>query len=322
VTAEPAVPPFADLPTLGDTGESHCWDVFGPGDELGCLNFLSPATVVAGAREAAAGQVVNLNLPAGEPQPQFWATRPPLERRAVTRRNVRDEYLDRYYLQGSTQVDGFRHLRFRQFGYYGGRQEDDLDERGELGVGRWAERGLIGRGVLVDVARHRAAAGTPVAADERLAIGADLIEETLAAQGTAVRPGDMLLLRTGWLGWYCGLPAPERTDLATAWDADRSLARLPGVSPDRATAAWLWDHRIALLAVDNPTAETLPYRPAEGWAHHRLLVLLGLPLGELWWLDGLSAACADLGRWSFLLTVAPLNLPRGVASPANAYAVL
>jgi hypothetical protein len=317
-----AVPLFAELPVLGDTGERHGWDVFGPGDELGCLNFLDPAAVVAGAREARAGRVVNLNLPAGEPQPQFWATRPPPQRHPVTRRNVRDEYLDRYYLQGSTQLDGFRHLRYRQYGYYGGRQDADLDERGELGVGRWAERGVIGRGVLVDVARHRAAVGTPVAADQRLAVDAALIEATLAAQGTAVSPGDMLLLRTGWLGWYCGLPAAERAELAGAWDADRSLAALPGISPDPGTTAWLWDHRIALLAVDNPTAETLPYRPAEGWAHHRLLVLLGLPLGELWWLDGLAAACADLGRWSFLLTVAPLNLPGGVASPANAYAVL
>jgi len=317
-TAISTYPAFERLPTLGDTGERHSWEVFGHGDELGCLNFITPEAVLAATREVQAGQVVNLNLPLGQPQPQFWASRGAPEYHAVQHgKNVRDDYIDSLYTQGSTQWDGFRHMRFRQYGYYGGRQDEDLDLRGELGVGVWADRGLIGRGVLLDVHGH-----SPRDPEERCPIGPDLLEETLAAQGTTIARGDILLIRTGWLEWYSALAADHRTELATQLDADRSKARLPGLDPSQAMAGWLWDHGVAAIAVDNPTAETIPYVPAEGWAHHRLLVLLGLPLGELWWLAGLADACHRRGSWSFLLSTAPMNIPQGVASPANAYAIL
>lgn len=316
------LPSFAELPTLEATGERHTWSVFGAGDELGCLNFITPAVVTAAAREVLTGEVVNLNLPLGQPQPQFWATRPAPEYRAVVRRNVRDDYIDNYYTQGSTQWDGFRHLRFREYGFYGGRQDADLDERGELGVGVWAERGLVSRGVLIDVARHAVDNGARIDPQERLTIGPELTERVLAAQGTTVRRGDILLFRTAWLEWYRSLPDEERVELATRLNEDRFSARLPGLDPSQDMVGWLWDHRIAAVAVDNPTAEALPYLRDEGWAHHRLLVLLGLPLGELWDMHRLSAACAEAGRHSFLLTTAPINVPQGVASPANAYAIL
>jgi hypothetical protein len=311
-------PTFDELPTLGETGERHSWDVFGRDDELGCLNFITPAEVVAAAAEVRSGEVVNLNLPLGQPQPQFWADRRAPEYNAVhASQNVRDDYIDKLYTQGSTQWDGFRHLRYRQYGYYGGRQDDALDIGGELGIHVWAERGVIGRGVLIDVAGHIA-----VAPDARLAIGPELVESILEAQGTCVRPGDILLFRTGWLEWYLGLADDARAELATRLSRDRGSAALPGLAPSRELTAWMWNRRVAAVAVDNPTAETLPYVPEEGWGHHRLLVLLGLPLGELWSLGKLAASCAREGRWSFLLSTAPMNIPRGVASPANAYAVL
>jgi hypothetical protein len=49
--------------------------------------------------------------------------------------------------------------------------------------------------------------------------------------------------------------------------------------------------------------------------------MLGLPLGELFFLDDLAADCAADGSYEFLLTSAPLNLPHGVASPPNALAI-
>jgi kynurenine formamidase len=318
----PGAPAYKELPTLGDTGEHHSWDHFGRDDEFGCLNFIDDATVVSAAREVRTGQIVNLNLPVGQPQPQFWATREQPIHRQLIRRNIRDDAIDNYFTQGSTQIDGFRHARYRQYGFYGGRQDADLDDRGELSIANWAERGVLGRGVLVDVAAYLAAQGTPLSPENRMAIEPELIEATLAAQGTESRPGDMVLIRTGWLEWYRGLDEEMRNELGRRWNADRSLAALPGISPSRACVGWLWDHRTSLLALDNPTAETLPWDSTDGWGHHRLLVLLGLPLGELWDLSGLSAQCARLGRWSFLLSCAPINLPRGAASPANAYAVM
>jgi kynurenine formamidase len=314
------LPTFAELPVIG-ADEHHAWDAFGPGDELGCLNFITSDSVVAAATEVQTGRVVNLNLPLNEPQPQFWADRQPLHHEHVVKRNIRDDYLDSFQMQGSTQWDGLRHQRFRQFGWYGGRQESDL-ERGELGIERWSERGIVGRGILADVAGYLAERGTPLAPDRRFAIEGSLIESVLEAQGTECRSGDILLLRTGWLGWYMAIERSEREAMAEELNRDRSAIQLPGLAPSKETAAWLWNHRIAALAIDNPTAETVPYRPEEGWAHTRLIPLLGLPLGELWAVDDLAAVCAEEQRYSFFLSSAPLNLPGGAGSPANAYAIL
>jgi hypothetical protein len=61
--------------------------------------------------------------------------------------------------------------------------------------------------------------------------------------------------------------------------------------------------------------------PHSGIMHRALIGLLGMPIGELWNLDALAAACTVDRRWSFLLTMAPLSIVGGVGSPANAIAL-
>ena len=46
-----------------------------------------------------------------------------------------------------------------------------------------------------------------------------------------------------------------------------------------------------------------------------------MPIGELWDLKELSTYCKKTGRYSFMLTSAPLNHPGLVASPPNALAI-
>lgn len=315
-------PAYDELPTLDGTDERHSWDVFGRDDEFGCLNFITPARTLAAVQEVSLGRTVNLNLPVGEPQPQFWADRGPVQHTHVRKRNLRDDRLDSFEMQGSTQWDGLRHQRYREHGWFGGRQEREIDELGQLGIERWAERGIFGRGVLADVARYREEKGDPLPPDRRFPIDGVLLDEVLDWEGVELREGDVLLVRTGWLAWYRDLDDALRSELAAGYNADRSTIALPGLDPSQATAAWLWNRRIAAIALDNPTAETVPYVKEEGWAHMRLLPLLGLPLGELWLLDELGEFCAAEKRYSFLIASAPINLPGGAGSPANAYALM
>lgn len=49
--------------------------------------------------------------------------------------------------------------------------------------------------------------------------------------------------------------------------------------------------------------------------------LSGMPIGELWELKRLSSHCKETGRYSFMLTSAPLNHPGLVGSPSNALAI-
>jgi hypothetical protein len=72
------------------------------------------------------------------------------------------------------------------------------------------------------------------------------------------------------------------------------------------------DERVdALATCDDPAIA------ASLFLHLALLPLLGLPLGELFDLDALAAHCAATGRYDMLVTSAPLNLLRGVATPPN-----
>jgi hypothetical protein len=314
------IPRYHELRLIEKTGVRHAWGVFGPQDELGTLNFITPAVVAAAAREVVAGEVVNLDLPLDQPNPPLVAGRQQFKRGLRVERWGRDDWLDNFYLQSSSQWDSLQHFRYREFGYYGGRDEADLDG-GMLAVDRLARRGIISRGVLVDMAAYLAATGTPVDASTRFPIRPELLEATLGWAGVEPRPGDVLLVRTGWLAWYQGLDQGGREALAGSLHTGPGGLNCPGLWAGESTAAWLWDQRVAAVAADNPALEVLPVDPAEGYLHRLLIPLLGMPIGEFWDLEGVSEACQRLRRYSFLLSSAPLYLPGGVGSPANAYAV-
>lgn len=312
------LPKFDDLPQL-PTGERHSWDVFGRADQLGTLNFITPSQVLRAIRTVTEGRVINLSLPLDLPNPSLVSTRRVYQHYVSTGRLARDDWLDGFYPQASSQWDSLQHIRYRQFGFYGGREDADLD-RGELGIDVIARRGIVGRGVLVDAAACFEALGRPLPPDRRTVLRPHDLERVLAWEKVEIEPGDILVIRTGWVRWYLGLDEAGRKSLAGGLDG--GTLETVGLDPGQPTAAWLWDHRVAAVAADNPAVEALPVRREEGFLHQRLIALLGMPLGELWDLEELSAACRELGRYYFLLVSAPLNIPRGVGSPANAYAIL
>lgn len=57
-----------------------------------------------------------------------------------------------------------------------------------------------------------------------------------------------------------------------------------------------------------------------GWLHEHLLAALGCPIGELW--DTEKIICKAEGKYEFFLASVPLHVPGGVASPANAVALM
>jgi kynurenine formamidase len=299
----------------------HNWGVFGEDDEVGTLNFLCPGCRRRAAAEVLTGELLALSMPLDQPSPSLVETRAPYRHEVATRRSGRDDALHNFYLQGSSQWDGLQHIRYREFGYYNGLSEADLDE-GRLGIDRAARHGILTRGVLADVAGYLASIGRPIEATARCAIDAELLDRTLAWQGVVVESGDIVLVRTGWLGWYQGLAERERIALAGRLRDGPDGIQAPGLDARAGTAEWLWNHQVAAVAADNASLEVLRVRPDEGYLHRLLIPLLGMMLGELWQLDELATRCAERRSWTFLLSAAPMMLPGGVGSPCNAYAVL
>ena len=315
-------PPYHELPLLPDSDERHAWDVWGREDQVGSWNRVGAEQVLGACRTVQSGRVISLTLPLDEPRPGLFPNRQAYRHTVTRSGHGRDDSLDGFFLQSSSHLDGLQHVRFRQHGYWGGREEEDLDADGSLGIAHWAARGMFTRGVLLDVVAYQEAQGDPLEPTKRFTIDGQLLDRIASSQGVDVREGDFLILRTGWMDWYQDQSEERREALmGTVGQGENALAS-PGLHGGQATAAWLWDHGVVGVGADNPAVEVLPVSREDGFQHRRLIPLLGLTLGEFWWLRDLADACASLGRREFLLAAAPLQLPGGVGSPANAYAVL
>jgi kynurenine formamidase len=230
-----------------------------------------------------------------------------------------DDRYDGFWPQRSSQWDSLSHFRHRLHGFYGGRRAEELQGRHAVnGIDNWARRGIAGRFVLADLARWRAATGRPIDPSSGEAVPVADLVATLAAQETSLQPGDFLVLRFGWIDWYNRLDHIARAALA----AQSSTWNATGLNPGPETVEWLWDAGITAVVADNPAVEAFPFNPNGDNLHADLLALLGIPLGELWDLEHLAAYCAGNRRYTGLLTAAPLNLPGGTGSPANALALM
>ncbi len=316
-----SLPSYDQLPVKDSAPNGSAWGLFGDDDQLGCLNLLTPARVVAAAMLVRKGHVFPLNLRIDEPNPPLFGRGAPTVH-FITGEVHRDDYLDSFWPQASSQWDGLRHIRHPRDSFYNGVKDDQVipGDGGRLGMENFARRGIAGRGVLLDAARYLEQQGTPLEYTTSTVIRKETLDACARAQRVEVRAGDILLVRTGWLHWYLN-EATAAQKQTMAGDAMTQL-RAPGIGPDEEMAAYLWDLHVAAVAADNPSLEAWPPGPQSGgFLHFRLIPLLGMPIGELWYLDSLAEDCAADGVYEFLLTSAPLNIPGGVGSPPNALAI-
>ncbi len=169
-----------------------------------------------------------------------------------------------------------------------------------------ARRGQVaGRGVLLDVARHRGVDQL----EPNTVITPEELDQVAEAQEVALLPGDIVVVRTGW--W--------REFLANR-NGDAWAAGSPGLS--WRCAEWLHARSAAAVASDNIAVECMPPELGIVLLFHILAIRdMGMMLGEIWDLEELSADCASDGVYECMFTSAPLNLLAGVASPPNALAI-
>ncbi|GIH22632.1 cyclase [Acrocarpospora phusangensis] len=324
------------MPTYDELASAHpprsSWEFFGRGDELGTINLLTPERVANAARLVRGGRRFTLDYPVNAFDPYPTGTRPATEHHVFANNEFhRDDWLDSFYLQSTSQLDALRHIGHPVHGFYNGLSSaDNTGESARLGIHNWAESGIAGRGVLLDVPRFFAAEGRAYDCETTVVLDVATLEAVVAYQGVRWKGGDMLLLRTGWAENYVAKSREERVEF-------NRRNRSPGLAQREEILRWLWDREIALVASDTPAVEADPViesdfrvpgeRPPErgvdhsGMLHRPLIALLGMAMGELWRLGELAADCADDGRYDFFLTCKPLNIVGGVGSPPNAMAI-
>jgi kynurenine formamidase len=298
------LPLYAELPELNGLGLKHSRGLLPV--QRGTLAFISPDAVATAAAEVADGLPVSLSLPVDAFDPPLFSRVPLAHRVIEASRNEAEDILDSFNPQASSQLDGLAHVRARESGYYDG-STDLAAACVAIGMQHWASTGIAARGVLLD-----AVAGFDLDPFAGAAITPAMLSELATRQQVELRPGDVLLIRTGWGARYLALGAGERS----------KTAHWSGLHAGEATAEFLWDNRIALVGSDNPAVENAPGDRAIGSLHRRLLPALGMSLLELLDLERLAAECARRGRWSFLFISVPLYVRGAVSSPANAIALL
>jgi kynurenine formamidase len=317
----PRLPAYDELPRAAHGGRS-AWGLFGQEDSVGLLNLQTTDRVEAAARLIRSGEVYSLNAPANVPEP-------PLFRRGAVRHSLItndgraffDDKLDNYYPQASSQWDSLAHVGYGADQFYNGVTAEDVTARARNTIGHWAARGIAGRAVLIDIDAALGGAGVGFDPASPRAISVDELDAARAAAGVGWQPGDVLLLYTGFLGWHVRQGAAVRSALA-----ERGALRSVGLAHNEDMARYLWNAHVAAVVSDNPSVEVWPpdtTDPASpfGFLHQVLIGQFGMALGELWWLEDLALSCRRDGRYEAFLTAAPINVPGGVGSPANALAI-
>ena len=310
------VPALEDL--LADSPSN--WGKWGDDDEVGSLNYLGPEQVVAAARLVTSGKTFTLQRLIGDPKGDpVWPGRTPAERTQILDEGDWDEggkgpaypgglhYADdkiNAFLQGSTQYDGLGHV------WYGGKLWNGYDARTTIGgldkasVEPIAQRGVVGRAVLLDMARFRG--------KSTLDKGETFTHEDLLAcaeqQGVAIRKRDILVIRTNFLQLFF-----------EQGDAFYEGFNEPGLVYSPELVQWFQDMEIPNLVTDT-IANEVTYDPNNGVAlvlHCALMRNLGVTLTEIADLEKLAEDCAADGQYAFLYVAAPLKVAKGSGSPVN-----
>ncbi|RMZ92526.1 hypothetical protein DV736_g245, partial [Chaetothyriales sp. CBS 134916] len=300
--------PFSALPLVrNDTAPKrlNAWGAYGADDEVGFLNRQTPSIIAA-----AAGSEIKTGIRAFV--------------KNVYQKKPRVVHDDTWTLntQSSSQWDGLRHYGYQAAArFYNDVTVDDIagtGTRGQsnadiLGIQNVARRGgVTGRGILVDFARW--ATTTDEGKRDSTDIKLDWLKKTLAYQGTEVRFGDILVVRSGFFPAFRALTAEQLAALQ-----EMQSPCLGGVEQSDEVLEWIWNN-FSAVASDHPSFERWPSR--YDWSMHEVLLAgWGCIIGELFDLEELSKECERQGRWSFFVSSVPCHVPGGVASPPNAVAV-
>lgn len=334
------------------------WGDFGPDDQLGRLNLLTPEKVRQGAAEIREGLSFCLSLPLDLPggsgvssdrgPPVLQATGPAGQPRfnlpvSRTRGALFTDLLcdDKVMLtlQYSTQWDGLAHIgsafdtegdgRPRHVYYNGYRAGVEVVGPIDYADGdRPTGEAPCARALGIEHMAWHGVQGRGVMVDlaahfgdARVRVGHDELMRVMEADGVEVEAGDMLLLHTGLARLV--LQMNESFDEKVF---SSSCAVLDG--RDERLLQWIHDSGVAAIAADNYAVEEFSTRPFRDCAHALLplheqcLFKLGVHLGEFWFLSELAAWLRAHGRSRFMLTAPPLRLPGAVGSPVTPIATV
>jgi len=340
--------------------EGSTWGDFGPDDQLGRLNLITPERRRAAAREIQEGISFCLSLPLDRPggnvlspsrfppvlRPTLRNGRPRMNYRvSEDNPNATDLICDDaavLHTQYSTHWDAFSHVGFMfdadgdgvpEPRYYNGFRAgvdivgpDDASGGGAHGVFE-ATSTSCAKALGIEGMATTGVQGRGVmidlhrsAGERRTLIGYDELMRAMEQDGVEVETGDMVCLHTGYADLLLRNYGKVDAELA-----HNRCASLNG--RDQRLLHWITDSGLSVLIADNFAVESFPAIDHIGCCaaaplHEHCLFKLGVHLGELWHLTPLAQWLRQAGRTRFMLTAPPLRLPGATGSPTNPIATV
>lgn len=298
------------------------WGRWGPDDQAGTLNFITPDMIQEAAGLVRRGRVFSLAIPFGQDGPQTGFLRR-FNPMTFLLRDGGDTCAaaipgvpegvgagDDVILlptHAATHWDALAHIHldFRMWNGYDCRDVSSLGAK-RNDISAYRDR-IVGRAVLLDLPRSLGLRWC----EPGQAIGPEQLDACAAAQGVEVREGDILLVRLGHVAMCRD---------AGGW-GDYAGGDAPGLAFD--SLGWLFDKRVAAVASDTWGVEV---RPNEitwvGQPWHRVAIpQMGLCVGEIFDLEELATDCAADGVYEAFFSASPLPFTGSVGGPVNPTAV-
>jgi Putative cyclase len=282
------------------------WGRWGKDDQKGTMNLITPAKRKQAAALVKEGVAVSLARDANTEK--SVDNQQPYEdvMTNVSATGSGDKIAVSFHGYAHTHWDGLAHHFLNGKLYNGYPQKDFVTMEGMATRNAVINNksGIFTRGILMDIPRLKGVPylepGTPIYVED--------LEAWEKQAGIKVGSGDAVFIRTGrWV----------RRAKVGPWEINKLAAGLdPSVLP------WIKKRDVAILgsesalsAVPIPSQIVNPddYLPV----HNFVLVALGMNLFDDCDLDAVSEAAAARNRWEFLLTAAPLPMPKGTGSPIN-----
>ena len=297
------------------------WGKWGPDDEVGTLNYITPEKIAAAARLVKRGVTFSLAIPLDNTGPQINQPRRfnPIHRMILTGPDFTSGAFKRpgnvgfaddmviMALQCATQWDALSHC-FLDGKLYNGYDANLVSSEGakKNGMEKMA-RFIVTRGVLLDLPRVKGVEWL----DPGYAITVADLDAALAAHGVQVGTGDALLVRTGQMAM-----CKKRG----GW-GDYAGGDAPGLSFH--TAPWIHGKQLAAVATDTWGMEVRPNELPDSYQplHQILIPHMGLLVGEIFDLEALAADCARDRVYEFQFVAPPLPITGAVGSPINPLAI-
>ena len=291
------------------------WNRWGPDDEIGALNYITPDKTRAAAALVKSGISVPMSIPvntAAEPDNanpaiHYMARTHDVDSGSVNMRIATDFLGMQFHGDCHTHIDALCHVSYKGK-LYNGIPAATVDVTGaqRLDVTGYV-KGIVGRGVLIDVPRYRGVKwlepGDAVTAEE--------IEAVEKAQGVKLGEGDIMVFRTGQY---------RRRLEKGAWNVGYSGEGRAGLDPY--SILLMHERKIAAFLPEGDGEVHPGYVEGMRSPIHALqIAAMGMLCADSLQLEELAAACEAESRFEFMVVIAPLRLQRGTGCPVNPIAV-